>query len=161
VFENSEIRRLLVAQTLVSSCRPLRAGFRGLGKAGADAVRGNCGGGAAASAWSSSPRLLLQEMRLRPDDRIADLAPRQRCRECAELGKVAASIRWWPRSGGGWLMPRSLHMLFVRFQTMQRAIYVQKDRIVLSTLVQLRDRTDTTVSAGFGGAGVWKPLNFE
>jgi hypothetical protein len=37
---------------------------------------------------------LLQELRLRRDDRIADLAPRMRCRECDERGKVVVSVRW-------------------------------------------------------------------
>jgi len=40
------------------------------------------------------PRFLLQEMRLQPDDRIADLAARLRCRECDERGKVVVIVKW-------------------------------------------------------------------
>ena len=43
---------------------------------------------------------LLQQMRLRRDDRIADLAPRLRCRECDERGKVVVSIRWAAHDAG-------------------------------------------------------------
>jgi hypothetical protein len=62
---------------------------------------------------------------------------------------------------GGRLMPWSFSMLLVGLQAVQWAIYMQNYWIVLSTLVRLRDRTDTAVSAGFGSAGVWKPLSFE
>jgi ribosomal protein S27E len=37
---------------------------------------------------------LLQKLRLRRDDRIADLGLRLRCRECGERGKVMVSVRW-------------------------------------------------------------------
>ena len=36
---------------------------------------------------------LLQELRRRPDDRIADLLPLLRCRECEEWGKVVVNVR--------------------------------------------------------------------
>ena len=38
------------------------------------------------------PRYLLHNLQLRPDDRIADLARRLRCRQCRERGKVVVSI---------------------------------------------------------------------
>jgi len=34
---------------------------------------------------------LLQDLRLRLDDRIEDLAPRLRCRECDERGKAVVA----------------------------------------------------------------------
>jgi hypothetical protein len=37
---------------------------------------------------------LLQDMRLRRDDRIDDLALRLRCRECDEQGKAVVTVRW-------------------------------------------------------------------
>jgi hypothetical protein len=37
---------------------------------------------------------LTQGLRLRPDDRILDLASRLRCRECDEKGKALVSVRW-------------------------------------------------------------------
>jgi hypothetical protein len=38
-------------------------------------------------------RYLLEGLKLRPDDRIVDLAPRMRCRQCGERGKVVVSVR--------------------------------------------------------------------
>ena len=37
---------------------------------------------------------LTQGLRLGPDERIIDLAPRLRCRECDERGKVVVSVKW-------------------------------------------------------------------
>jgi hypothetical protein len=37
---------------------------------------------------------LTQGLRLAPDDKIVDLGPRLRCRECDERGKVVVSVRW-------------------------------------------------------------------
>jgi hypothetical protein len=36
----------------------------------------------------------LTSLGLGPDDRIVDLAPRLRCRECDEKGKAAAAVKW-------------------------------------------------------------------
>ena len=45
----------------------------------------------------SPPHSLLEGMALRPDYRIADLAPRLRCRKC---GKVVVSVRSTKQFGG-------------------------------------------------------------
>jgi hypothetical protein len=37
---------------------------------------------------------LTQGLRLRPDDRILDLAPRLRCRECDVKGRAVVSVKW-------------------------------------------------------------------
>lgn len=37
---------------------------------------------------------LVQGLRLGPDERITDLAPRLRCRECDAKGKAVVSIKW-------------------------------------------------------------------
>lgn len=37
---------------------------------------------------------LSQGLRLGPDERILDLAPRLRCRECDARGKAVVSVRW-------------------------------------------------------------------
>ena len=37
---------------------------------------------------------LTQGLRLGPDEKIIDLAPRLRCRECHERGKAVVSVRW-------------------------------------------------------------------
>jgi len=37
---------------------------------------------------------LTDGLRLGPDEKILDLAPRLRCRECDERGKVVVSVRW-------------------------------------------------------------------
>lgn len=37
---------------------------------------------------------LTQGLRLGTDERIADLAPRLRCRECDAKGKAVVSIKW-------------------------------------------------------------------
>ena len=37
---------------------------------------------------------LSQGLRLRPDERIVDLEPRLRCRECDAKGKAVVSVRW-------------------------------------------------------------------
>ncbi len=36
----------------------------------------------------------LRSLGLGPDDRIADLAPRLRCRECDVKGRVVVSVKW-------------------------------------------------------------------
>jgi len=36
----------------------------------------------------------LASLGLRPDDRVVDLAPRLRCRECDAKGKAVVSVRW-------------------------------------------------------------------
>jgi hypothetical protein len=41
---------------------------------------------------------LLHGLRLAPDDRVTDVAPRLRCRECDERGKVVVSVRWAGRA---------------------------------------------------------------
>ena len=41
-----------------------------------------------------TPSTLVHGLRLQPYERILDLAPRMRCRECDERGKVVVSIRW-------------------------------------------------------------------
>jgi hypothetical protein len=38
--------------------------------------------------------VLTQGLRLAPDERIVDLAPRLRCRECDVKGRAEVSIRW-------------------------------------------------------------------
>jgi hypothetical protein len=38
----------------------------------------------------------LPSLGLRPDERIVDLAPRLRCRECDQKGKAVVSIKWVP-----------------------------------------------------------------
>jgi hypothetical protein len=38
--------------------------------------------------------VMLSSLGLGPDDRIVDLAPRLRCRECDVRGKVVVSIKW-------------------------------------------------------------------
>lgn len=40
------------------------------------------------------PSTLVHGLRLQPYERILDLAPRMRCRECDERGKVVVSIKW-------------------------------------------------------------------
>jgi len=35
-----------------------------------------------------------QRLRLEPDEKIIDLTPRLRCRECDARGKAVVSIRW-------------------------------------------------------------------
>ena len=37
---------------------------------------------------------LTQGLRLGPDERITDLAPRLRCRECDTKGRAVVSVRW-------------------------------------------------------------------
>jgi hypothetical protein len=37
---------------------------------------------------------LLQGLRRRPTDRVLDLEPRFRCRECDARGKAVVSVRW-------------------------------------------------------------------
>jgi hypothetical protein len=37
---------------------------------------------------------LLQGLRLQPTDRVLDLEPRFRCRECDARGKTVVSVRW-------------------------------------------------------------------
>jgi hypothetical protein len=37
---------------------------------------------------------LLQGLRLQPYDRVLDLEPRFRCRECDTRGKAVVSVRW-------------------------------------------------------------------
>jgi len=44
-----------------------------------------------------------------------------------------------------YLMSRSFLMLFVCFQAMQRAIYMQENWVVLATLVWFQDRTDASI----------------
>jgi hypothetical protein len=41
---------------------------------------------------------LMQGLRLGPDERIADLTPRLRCRECDTRGRAVVSIRWGENS---------------------------------------------------------------
>jgi hypothetical protein len=36
----------------------------------------------------------LPSLGLRPDERVVDLAPRLRCRECDAKGRAVVSIRW-------------------------------------------------------------------
>ena len=40
------------------------------------------------------PAALTQSLRLAPYEKIVGLAPRLRCRECDERGKVVVSVRW-------------------------------------------------------------------
>ena len=40
------------------------------------------------------PATMLATAGTRADDKLGDLTPRLRCRECDERGKVAVSIRW-------------------------------------------------------------------
>jgi len=42
----------------------------------------------------------LPSLGLRPDERITDLAPRLRCRECDARGKAIVSIRWADQGPG-------------------------------------------------------------
>lgn len=37
---------------------------------------------------------LTQGVRLAPDQKILDLAPRLRCRECDQKGRAVVSVRW-------------------------------------------------------------------
>jgi hypothetical protein len=43
---------------------------------------------------TSSAHLSLASLGLGPDDKIVDLAPRLRCRECDEKGKAAVAVKW-------------------------------------------------------------------
>lgn len=40
------------------------------------------------------PSSLREGLRLSPDTKIVDLAPKLRCRECDERGKAVVSVRW-------------------------------------------------------------------
>ena len=42
----------------------------------------------------------LPSLGLGPDERIVDLAPRLRCRECDARGKAVVSIRWGDQGPG-------------------------------------------------------------
>jgi ribosomal protein S27E len=44
---------------------------------------------------------LLQGLRLQPTDRVLDLEPRVRCRECDARGKAVVSVRWAASQGDG------------------------------------------------------------
>jgi hypothetical protein len=56
-----------------------------------DFLRVECACGHDALIHPSAP---TQSLRLRPEEKILDLAPRMRCRECDAWGKVAVGVRW-------------------------------------------------------------------
>jgi hypothetical protein len=50
--------------------------------------------GACGHSLPISAATLSHGLRLGPDERVLDLAPRLRCRECDQRGKAVVSVRW-------------------------------------------------------------------